>query len=452
MGKKSRQAVRVDLLATVEVLHTHLTGALCEGVFREVRGTERQRVWTLERLAEFWTAVILRAPKSLTQALQETAGGASSLWPKVESSPQAFFSRCQDLRWEFFRSLQEAFVDRVLARETPEYAAEFRPLLKRFTNVWVVDGSRLDAIAHRLKILWDDRSVILPGCLTAFYDLFHGVSVKMLFDPDAASAELLRAEEVLDDIPKGTLFLGDRLYCSVRFFQDLSQRGLYAVTRRNKRLKLRKIKRLSKKRVAGGILTDTLVEAGCGVGAPPQTLRRIRWVRGSQVREVLTNVLDPALLSAEEAINLYPKRWSVERLFYDLKEVLNLHQFYAANPNAIAMQVYAATIVHTAMRIAQARIARKAGIPPERISTEKLFPRMAAASMVLVGAELGFLATSQLNPRVKLRKPNWRTLPFATVLLKTLLVEPRRGKRRLRRFCKARRHWKSLAHVRGALD
>lgn len=450
MGRKRKQEVRADLLATVEVLHANLTSALCQDVFSGVRGAERQRVWTLQRLAEFWTAVTLRAPQSLTQALQEAAGGTSPMWPKVEASPQAFFSRCQDLKWEFFRSLYEAFVDRATATAPPGYAAACRPLLERFTSVWVVDGSRLDAIAHRMKILWDNRAVILPGCLTAFYDLFQGVAVKLLFDPDAASAELLRAEEALDDIPKGTLLLGDRLYCSVRFFQELTQRGLYAVTRRNKTLKLRKIKRLSKKRVAGGILTDTVVEAGCGVGTPRQRLRRIRWQRGKQVREVLTNVLDPKLLSAEEALSLYPKRWSVERLFFDLKEVLNLHQFYAANPNAIAMQVYAAAMVHTAMRIAQARIAHQAGILPELISTEKLFPRVAAASMALVGAELGFLATCQMNPRAKLKKPDWHMLPFATVLLDALLVEERRGKRRLRRFCKARRRWKSLAHVKGS--
>jgi len=27
-------------------------------------------------------------------------------------------------------------------------------------------------------------------------------------------------------------------------------------------------------------------------------------------------------------------------MFFDLKEVLNLKHFYAANPNAVAMQVY----------------------------------------------------------------------------------------------------------------
>ncbi len=452
MGRKSKREVRADLLATVEVLHANLTSALCQDVFSGVRGAERQRVWTLERLAEFWTAVILRAPKSLTQALEEAAGGKSGIWPQVEASPQGFFSRCQNLNWEFFRDLHEAFVDRALAKEPPSYATTCRPLLARFTSVWVVDGSRLDAIAHRLKILWDNRSVILPGCVTAFYDLYHGVAVKLLFNPDAAAAELLRVEAALNGIPKGTLLLGDRLYSSVRFFQELTQRELYGVFRRSKRLKLHKVKRLSKRPCAGGVLSDTLIDAGCGVGTPPQRLRRIRWQCGQKVREVLTNVLDPALLSAEEAISLYPKRWTVERLFYDLKEVLNLHQFYAANPNAIAMQVYAAAIVHTAMRIAQARIARQAGIKPERISPEKLFPRVAAASISLAQAELIFLATCQANPRVKLRRPSWRTLPFAYALLESLLVEPRKGVRRQRRFCPARRHWKSLAHVKGALN
>ncbi len=38
----------------------------------------------------------------------------------------------------------------------------------------------------------------------------------------------------------------------------------------------------------------------------------------------------------------------MERLFFDLKEVLNLHRFYTSSPNGVAMQVYAAALVHTA--------------------------------------------------------------------------------------------------------
>ena len=35
----------------------------------------------------------------------------------------------------------------------------------RFTAIVILDGSRLTALAHRLKLLWNERAVVLPGCL-----------------------------------------------------------------------------------------------------------------------------------------------------------------------------------------------------------------------------------------------------------------------------------------------
>jgi len=397
------------------------------------------------------TAVILRAPKSLTQAIQEAAGGKDGIWPRIGTSTQAFFKRSQEFSWEFFRGVYEVFNDCAVETAKAVYSSSFHPLRERFWGIWAVDGSRLDAIAHRLKILWNERAVVLPGCLTAFYDLFHGVTRELIFDPDAASAEILRAEGVLKNFPKDLLLLGDRLYCSVRFFGGLSKNGLWGLFRRNKTIGLTKVRTLRRKRMGDVLLEETIVEAGSGATTPAQTLRRIRLKCGRRVvRDLLTNVLDPARLRAEEALDLYGARWSIERLFYDLKEVLNLHQFYAANPNAVAMQVYAAAIVHTAMRIAQGRIAASTGIRPEEISTEKLFPRVASASLLLVHAQLGYLATCRANPGRRLREPNWRREPFATVPLSAVRSYPRSGKRRKRRFCESRSRWKSMAHISGS--
>jgi IS4 transposase len=87
---------------------------------------------------------------------------------------------------------------------------------------------------------------------------------------------------------------------------------------------------------------------------------------------------------APDVVVLYPRRWNVERLFYDLKVVLNLRRFHAAKPNAVAMQVYAAAIVHAAFRFAQVKIAQYAEIPPEETSTQKLFPLLAYVCMRLI--------------------------------------------------------------------
>ena len=77
---------RIELVGTGHLLHEHLTASLGQTVFQQTRNTERDRPWSLEALASFWTEVMLRAPQSLTQALQEAARGNGSGWPPVGAS------------------------------------------------------------------------------------------------------------------------------------------------------------------------------------------------------------------------------------------------------------------------------------------------------------------------------------------------------------------------------
>jgi hypothetical protein len=114
MGTSAALEQRIELLDTVELLHDYLTKSLCQTVFQQTRTTERERQWSLHTLASFWTKVILRAPQSLTQALQEAALGNGSGWPPVGASPEAFCQRCQNLDWRFFANLHAAFVTQVL--------------------------------------------------------------------------------------------------------------------------------------------------------------------------------------------------------------------------------------------------------------------------------------------------------------------------------------------------
>lgn len=441
---------RVNLTGIVELLHTHLTAALCHTVFQRVRNRERQRRWTLAALAQFWITVILTGPRSLTQALQEAGVVLPALGPAARTSPEAFFQRAERLRPHFFQALYEAFVARLVPDAPTTYAAAVSGLRDRFPEVWVLDGSRLDAVAHRLKLTWDVRSPLLPGCLLVLYDLCRGFPRHVAFCADAARSELRRAFELLTQIPPGTLLVADRLYASVAFFAALSQHQLWGVCRLNRRLKVRQLKVLRRVQRGGGTLTERLVEVGCGVGAPPQRVRHIRWRVRREALDLLTTVLEPARLRAEEAMACYRLRWQVERLFFDLKEVLDLHHFYLASPRGVAQQVFAAALVYAAMRVAQARIAQTHQLPPGQLSPAKLFPRIARASMAIVFGELYFAATQRANPGVRLTKPDWAELPPVQVPLAALLIEHRRGNRRKRRYCASRRRWKSFTHLPGA--
>src|SRR5579884_3298880 len=88
-------APSVNLAETVELLHTHLTAALCHTVFQRVRIRERQRQWSLAALAQFWLTVLFTGPRSLTQALEEAGMTFPALGPAARSSPEAFFQRAE---------------------------------------------------------------------------------------------------------------------------------------------------------------------------------------------------------------------------------------------------------------------------------------------------------------------------------------------------------------------
>lgn len=427
MGK-----TRIDLLAAIRVIQEHLTAALCETVFARVRSKERRRLLTLQVMAEFWMAVILRAPASLRQALDEARRGSGG-YPMVSVSPESFFERAQTMRVEFFEELFNAFLESALASCDSVFEAGLQAQLPSFDLVLVVDGSRCDAVARRLKVTWSEDAVVLPGSLLVLYDLFRGVPCRVRFDADACAAEVPALKDELDGVPKGTLLVADRGFCSHRLFGELHSRELWALVRCTQAISLAPAEVLGFSDHEGGRIKDTLVIAGTPQRpAERQKLRLIEWTRGGRKLRLLTNVLDRERLPAAVAVALYLRRWSVERMFYDLKEVLNLHRFYAANANAVGMQVYAAAIVYAALRMAQARIAQAAELPPERLSVEKLFPKVAAAANSWTTSQQAFLAVEAANPSAKLAEPDWAAQPFASTTLDAVLVEPRNPRRRKR--------------------
>lgn len=443
------KAPAIKLLETVRILNDLLTEELCAQVFDSARTTEREREWSLFSLTKFWTAVILLAPNSLGHAMERARQGGNDLLPEVTATDGGSFQRYKTLHFRFFHALYYAFTQRLMGEARPVFGGAMSGLRERFPNLFLIDGSRLDPIAHKLKILRNLAPAILPGCMTVIYDLFHGVTRQVLFDPDAAAPELLRAVPNLAGLPKGSLVVGDRLYASIQFFWELSERGQWGLFRLNGKLKVERQHLISRKQGGGrAVVEDWLVSVGSGQTAPVITLRMLCWRQGKEQRDLLTSVLDPAMLTAEEALSLYPLRWQIERVFFDLKETLSLKRFYAANPNGVAMQVYAAAMVYNAFRVAQGRIAQDHGIAPEDISPAKLFPKLAEASANRASMEWMFLATSRTNGG-GLSKPDINEAPFNRTTLQAILVKKRDGHRRRKYFVRGRKLWKSLAHVSG---
>ena len=310
----TQDASPIKLLETVRILNDHLTEELCARVFGSVRTTEREREWSLFSLMKFWTAVVLLAPDSLGHALERARQGGNDLLPEITVTDGGSFQRYKTLHWKFFHALYYAFTQRLLGEARPVFAGGMSGLRERFPNLFLIDGSRLDPIAHKLKILRNLAPAILPGCMSVIYDLFNGVTRQVLFDPDAAAPELLRAVPTLDSLPKGSLLVGDRLYASIQFFWELSQRGLWGLFRLNGNLKVERQHLISRKQGGGrSVVEEWLVRVGSGQTAPVITLRMICFRQGEVQRDLLTSVLDPKMLTSKEALGLYPFRWQISQ-------------------------------------------------------------------------------------------------------------------------------------------
>jgi hypothetical protein len=98
--------------------------------------------------------------------------------------------------------------------------------------------------------------------------------------------------------------------------------------------------------------------------------------------------------------------------------------------------------------VAQSEAAAQVGAAPETISPAKFYPKVVTATFLYLHEQQWERQWRQQHPRHHLcwvaGRRRWRRSALGP-----LQVERRDEDRRHRRFCPARRQWKSLAHVRG---
>jgi IS4 transposase len=154
-------------------------------------------------------------------------------------------------------------------------------------------------------------------------------------------------------LQSGEIALFDKAYIAFDFLWELSERGVYFVTRSKENLKFRVVKRRIKKPV-GNILRDdeVLLSLPGSRNAYPQRLRRVTAVvelegRGLVEMTFLSNNFEWAPGSIAE---LYRCRWAIEAFFKQIKQTLKLGGFLGQNRNAIEWQIWTALLVYLLLR------------------------------------------------------------------------------------------------------
>lgn len=161
-----------------------------------------------------------------------------------------------------------------------------------------------------------------------------------------------RAREVCAGIKEGEIVIFDKAYVDFEHLRDLAAAGINWVTRAKDNMKFKVVKRL-KKPADPRILRDDIIVLKIAKTrlAYPERMRRVVArveVDGKEVEMTfITNNLEWSPVSVAD---LYRCRWSIEVFFKQIKQTLQLSDFFGHSANAVRWQVWTALLVYVLLR------------------------------------------------------------------------------------------------------
>jgi hypothetical protein len=153
--------------------------------------------------------------------------------------------------------------------------------------------------------------------------------------------------------PAGTILVFDRGYQDYRWFQQLTQEGIFFITRLRRHAHIEVIKELP---VLSGsnIIRFQEVRIGSQKSRMKQTLRLIESLDPDTGKTVVL-ITNNFKLAASTLALVYKDRWEIEVFFRALKQNLRIKTFVGTSANAVHIQIWTALISILLLKYLQLR-------------------------------------------------------------------------------------------------
>jgi IS4 transposase len=160
------------------------------------------------------------------------------------------------------------------------------------------------------------------------------------------------ARQLCANLKDGQIVVFDKAYVDYEHLFQLDQAGVFWVTRAKDNLDCRCVKRLIKKPEGRILRDDCIVLRGVKSRQKyPHRLRRVVALVEVDGREVVMCFLTNNFKWAASSItDLYQRRWAIEVFFKEIKQTLQLCDFFGHNKNAILWQVWTALLLYLLVR------------------------------------------------------------------------------------------------------
>lgn len=301
------------------------------------------------------------------------------LWdyPRYGVSDDAVYKRLKNAKQETVQKVFE-HVSMLLSQRLEK---PIQKLASFALEVFVLDEMALDAVKKRLPSLRDSLGKVLPGNLRALFDVRRQLWSKVIFEENADQNEKVGARSMLEWIPKGSLILADLGYFAFAWFDELSQKGYFWVSRWRNKTSYSLIHTLYQSQ---GVLDAVIWLGAYRADQAAYAVRLIEFSYKGVVHRYLTNVLDPQMLSIQEIANLYARRWDIEMMFNLVKTHLKLHILWSSHTNVVVHQVFAVFTIAQVILALRSEIATRVKADVFEVSLDLLirwFPRFAASGL-----------------------------------------------------------------------
>lgn len=292
----------------------------------------------------------------------------------VSITDSALLQRLQQAGYEPLQALFEQLGSWLQAVVSPP-ACSLAPFA---THIIALDETKLDAVIRRLP--WQRQHKVgdpelLAGKLAALFDIRAQRWLRLHYLTESLRNCKQEALALIEDLPWHSLLLFDLGYFSFPFFDYLTERGFYWISRYREKTSYQLIHVYYRHHE----ILDALVWLGSSHGPRAgSAVRLVRFGDGQQVRLYLTNVLDPLQLPMGDIARLYARRWDIELAFLTLKELFGLHHWWSSQRPLILQQLATVLLVAQVVQALRLQIAAEADCDPFDVSLPLLVKHLPA--------------------------------------------------------------------------
>jgi len=260
---------------------------------------------------------------------------------------------------------------------TAWYKRNQRPLpesiqfaLTKFSRMWIIDSSTLEAVFCKLKSWEDIPRGQLAGKMATVIDLMTRLPVNIWFRENPRASDVKLEENILQFVPTQTLLLLDRGFDHFSFWLKLIERDIHLITRLKKGASI-KIEQVFTNSYE---LRDSRIRLGSGTSKTPFITLRLIEVRSGKIwHSYLTSVLEPHVLPPYVVADLYRRRWRIEDAFNTVKRLLGLSYLWTGSLNGIQLQIWGTWIFYALLVDLGDAVADQLSLPIDSISLEMIY-------------------------------------------------------------------------------